>query len=101
MGLLDPEVEVKEVTWIRKPDREDRYSRIEAVGGGTILGGWEMSLDEAINRIRGKTLKLYTQVRGHRQNVIVVTQLVGLPYLRTEPDGDTPDNLLKLPPRPW
>lgn len=98
MGLLDPEVEVKEVSCITKPDRNDRYSRIEAVGGGgSILTGWKMSLDDAIKRIEDGTLQLYTEVGGHRQNIVVVTPLVGLKYLRTEADRDTPDNLLSLP----
>lgn len=102
MGLLDIEPEVKEVTCITKPDRDDRYSRIKAVGGGgSILGGWKLSLDDAIKRIEDGRLELYTKVDGHRQNIVVVSPLAGLKYLRTEPDGDTPDNLLKLPECIW
>lgn len=95
MGLLTEE---REVRCIRKADRQDPYTRIQAVGGGgSLLTMWTMSLDEAIRGIEAGTLKLYTHVGGHKRNIVVVSRLMGSKYLRTEADRDTPDNLLSLP----
>jgi len=94
MSLLTEE---REVSCIRKSDRQDPYSRIEAVGGGgSLLTMWTLSLDDAIKGIESGTLKLYTHVGGHKRNIVVATRLLGK-YLRTEADIDTPDNLLSLP----
>lgn len=95
MGLLTGE---REVSCIRKSDRQDPYTRIESVGGGkSLLTMWTMSLDDAIKGIEAGTLKLYTHVGGHKRNIVVVSRLLGSKYLRTEADRDTPDNLLSLP----
>lgn len=95
MGLLTDE---RQVTCIRKSDRQDPYTRIESVGGGgSLLTMWTMSIDDAIKGIEAGTLKLYTHVGGHKRNIVVVSRLLGSKYLRTEADRDTPDNLLSLP----
>ncbi|GAB2699046.1 hypothetical protein GCM10027037_24370 [Mucilaginibacter koreensis] len=57
---------------------------------------WKLSLSEAILGIEQSRYTFYTQVNGHKQNVIIASRNE-VKYLKTEADTDTPDNLLSLP----
>ena len=56
-----------------------------------------MPESQAIRDIKNGTYSFYVErPAGHRVRVIVATRL-GVEYLKTEADGEQPDNLLTLP----
>ncbi|PTX94180.1 DUF3892 domain-containing protein [Spartobacteria bacterium LR76] len=84
------EVEVK---CINKTDRQNPHERIKNIGG---FQQWKLSEAEAIAGIEAGTWQFYVNVNNRRVRVIVATRL-GVKYLKTENDGDHPNNLLSLP----
>ncbi|MBE0530275.1 MAG: DUF3892 domain-containing protein [Rhodospirillales bacterium] len=87
-----------QITCINKSDRMNPHERILRVGGGqTILGSWRKSQEEAISEIETGTNRFYVHVGGKSVWVIVATSRFGNKYLKTEDDGEQPNNLLSLP----
>lgn len=82
----------KQVKCINETDRSEAYERIENIGGD----GWKHAEDDAIAYIENGTYEYYTHEGGKEAKVIVATRL-GHKYLKTENDGEQPDNLLALP----
>lgn len=82
----------KQVTCINKTNRSSAYERISHIGGD----GWKHTSDDAIKNIENGTFNYYVAKGGHEVKVIVATRN-GTKYLKTENDGDSPDNLLSLP----
>lgn len=87
------------VQCIVKGNRYSAHEAIQAIGGVNGNGSrWKMSQPEAILSIeRGEYAFYVERPFGHRVNVIVAVSRYGNKYLKTEADGDTPDNLLSLP----
>jgi hypothetical protein len=87
----------RRVTCINKTNREDPTQRITHVGDeSSILGGWRMTLDEAIAFIdRGGTL--YVQEDGKPVEVFPRQGPSGKRYLTTTRDDTRENNLLRLP----
>jgi hypothetical protein len=81
-----------EVTCISKTDRSSAHERIENIGGYH----WKHSQDDAINFIEGGVYSYYVRRGEYEARVVVATRL-GHKYLKTEDDGEQPDNLLSLP----
>ncbi len=81
----------RQVNCITKRDRPGPHERIQAIGGS----GWKHSEDDAIRWIKAGTESYYVQRGGATVRVIIATRL-GREYLKTEPDGEAPDNLLAL-----
>lgn len=81
----------RQVTCITKRDRTNPHERIQAIGGS----GWKHSEDDAIRWIKLGTESYYVSRGGGTVNVVVATRL-GREYLKTETDGESPDNLLSL-----
>lgn len=82
-----------EVTCITKrPSHYDPHERIQALGGV----GWHKSEAEVIADIEAGRNSYYVSRNG-RTVWVVVALHNGRKYLKTEPDGYSPDNLLALP----
>ena len=88
---------VLEIACINKSDRMNPHERILRVGGGTMLGQWHKSQQEAIREIEMGASQFYVRVNGAWVWVIVAVSRYGNKYLKTEPDGEQPNNLLSLP----
>jgi len=85
--------ESRQVTCINTSDRKSAHERIRRIGGR----GWTMSQDEAIQEIESGRISFYVSVGGRTVAVVVAKSQYGNKYLKTEADGDQPDNLLSLP----
>jgi hypothetical protein len=83
---------------INKYDRNNPYERILAVGGEYLDGSkWRLSLEDAIKKIEEESLSFFVSVDNNEVDVIVAISPHGNKYLKTEADGDEPNNLLNLP----
>lgn len=85
-----------EIKCINKSDRYNPHERITHVGGYTDRQ-WKITQQEAIGMIERREWDFYVSKGGHRVRVIVAISRYGNKYLKTEADGDSPDNLLSLP----
>jgi ribosomal protein L31 len=82
-----------QITCINKTNRYDPHERILNVGGT-----WgKKTQPQAIIDIESKTHSYWTHANGKSVWVIVAVSRFGNKYLKTENDGDQPDNLLSLP----
>jgi Protein of unknown function (DUF3892) len=83
---------------INKTDRTSPAERTKAIGGVNSEGTrWKLSIDDAILGVEtGKYRFHVEQPPGHRVWVIVARSSSGRKYLKTEKDGEQPNNLLSL-----
>jgi hypothetical protein len=87
-----------EIKCINKSNRPDPHERIMYVGGINPNGTrWKLSQTDAINGIENGTWSFYVSWGLRTVRVIVAVSRYGNKYLKTEADGDQPDNLLSLP----
>ncbi|WP_029066003.1 DUF3892 domain-containing protein [Labrenzia sp. ac12] len=84
---------------INKTDRQSAWERISNVGGTNPDGNrWKLTLARAIQGVESGEYAFYVErPAGDRVNVIVAVSAAGNKYLKTEADGDQPNNLLSLP----
>jgi hypothetical protein len=86
------------ITCINKDDRKNPYERITHLGGTNSSGGiWKLTQTEVISKIDAHTHSFYVNAGGERVKVITATSHYGNKYVKTEADGDEPNNLLSLP----
>ncbi|MBS0207200.1 MAG: DUF3892 domain-containing protein [Planctomycetes bacterium] len=87
-----------EVLCINKSNRTDPHDRITHIGGRNGDGtAWKITQPNAIAGIESGKWSFYVTRGGRTVNVIVSTSRFGHKYLKTENDGEQPDNLLSLP----
>jgi Protein of unknown function (DUF3892) len=86
-----------EVLCIKKSDRLNPHERIIDIGGRNEDGtNWKLSQHDAIQGIETGKWSFFVQRGGHVVNVIVSVSRSGHKYLKTQADGEHPDNLLAL-----
>lgn len=86
-----------QIQCINKTDRQSPHERIRNIGGINPDGSrWRLSLNDAIQYIKNGTYSFFVSVNGNSVNVIIARH-TGYEYLKTENDGDQPNNLLSLP----
>ena len=85
-----------QILCVNKTHRQSASERIRAVGGIHEGKVWKLTTEEAIAGVERGQWRFYTSVRGRSVWVVVAT-LNGRKYLKTEADGEQPNNLLSLP----
>lgn len=90
-----------EITCINKSDRQNPHERISHVGGrvGSEKGNgpWKITQESAIQGIESGKWSFYVTKNGSQVKVVVAVSRFGNKYLKTEADGEQPNNLLSLP----
>lgn len=87
-----------EVKCINKSDRYNPHERILSIGGINANGSrWKLSQPDAIKGIEDGQWTFYVLQNGKSARVVIARSAYGHKYLKTEADGDNPNNLLSLP----
>ena len=81
---------------VKRPSHYDAHTRIQAIGGVSNGYRWKDSEEAAIANVKRDSSSYYVSVGG-RTVWVVVAKHNGREYLKTQPDGYSPDNLLSLP----
>jgi hypothetical protein len=86
------------VECIQRTDVQDAHERIKAIGGGLPGCSWKHTLADAVAWAEGRIFVYYIiNQDGKEEKLIVASDPHGHKYLKTEADGEQPDNLLNLP----
>jgi hypothetical protein len=91
-----------QIDCIEKEDRYDPAEAIQFIGGRNADGKrWRISQKVAVAGIESGKWSFYVAINGRAVNVIVATSRFGNKYIKTEADGDLPNNLLSLKSCQW
>ena len=86
-----------QIQCIKKSDRMNAHERIKSIGGVHNGKPWKLTLEQAIQGIESGTWTFYVNVNGKAVGVIIAKSASGHKYLKTQNDGEQPNNLLSLP----
>lgn len=87
-----------EIKCISKSDRFNPHERIINIGGLNPNGSrWKLDQKDAIQGIKDNKWTFYVTKLGKTVRVIIAKSPYGHEYLKTEADGEQPNNLLSLP----
>jgi hypothetical protein len=87
-----------QIRCINKTDRMNSHERIKSIGGlNSDNSRWKLSLNDAIAGIKHGTYKFWVTAAGKSVWVVIARSAAGYEYLKTENDGEQPNNLLSLP----
>ena len=90
-----------QIECINKVDRFNPWDRITHVGGSTGRN-WKITQQQAIAFIENGEWDFWVEVpNGDSVWVVVTTSPYGNKFIKTQSDGDSPNNLLSLPECPW
>lgn len=85
-----------QIQCINKTNRYSVHERISHVGG-SHPNRWKLTQPDAISLIETGAWRFYVSVGGTTAWVIVAMSASGNKYLKTQNDGEQPNNLLSLP----
>jgi hypothetical protein len=86
-----------QIQCIQKSDRQNPHERILSIGGFHNGQLWKLTQEQAIAGIDSGKWSFYVSVAGRTVAVVVAVSRFGNRYLKTEADGEQPNNLLSLP----
>ena len=89
-------METRKVDCIVKTGRSEAHDRITSVGGEYQGKRWQHTQREAIDNIEAKRMSYYVDPPNGSRVKVTVGTLNGRKYLKTENDGEQPNNLLSL-----
>jgi hypothetical protein len=98
MGYFDAVPTPVRIDCVTRTSSNLHYEMISQVGGRNPNGTrWRLSVADAIRDIDERKWAFFVeQPQRHRVNVMVQTTQWGHRYLKTQADGEIPNNLLSL-----